>query len=123
MKLRVDQENNVAYLRLTDKPIEQTLELGHNVLVDIDINEDIVGIEFLDLQGFHIPSQVPLEFLAKPEEPGLRLWWGQLPEPPVHPYGRTDSVFQWSKSGHRSIAALPRGGGEEREVDALTFAA
>lgn len=61
MRFRVDRENNVGYLELADKPIEETIELGQNTLIDVDANDDIVGIEFLDLKHMRIPAQVPVE--------------------------------------------------------------
>ena len=53
--LDIDYINGRGYLRLSDKPITKTTEERCGLIVDWDIYDSIVGIEFLslgNLEGF-----------------------------------------------------------------------
>lgn len=47
---RYDPEVDALALRLTNKKIVETDELEAGILVDLDSNGNIVGVEILDLQ-------------------------------------------------------------------------
>ena len=49
MKLRVDQNNDVLYLRLDESAIVESEEVRPGVILDYDTNENVVGIEILGL--------------------------------------------------------------------------
>ncbi|WP_083090458.1 DUF2283 domain-containing protein [Actinomyces vulturis] len=44
-------EFNVRYIRLSHEPIDQTIEYGENILVDLDRHGGVVGVEVLDDRG------------------------------------------------------------------------
>jgi uncharacterized protein YuzE len=49
MKLRVDKEADALYLRLDDSEIIESEEVKPGVILDYDSEDNVVGIEILDL--------------------------------------------------------------------------
>ena len=58
MKLKIDLENDVLYFRLTESAIVESEEVKPGVILDYDANDNVVGIEILDLS-----KRVPAETL------------------------------------------------------------
>lgn len=50
MRLKIDKENDVLYLRLDEKTIVESEEVQPGVILDFDENGRVVGIEILDLR-------------------------------------------------------------------------
>ena len=48
MKINYDKEGDVLYIKFNNKKITSTKENGDDFLVDVDDNNDIVGIEILN---------------------------------------------------------------------------
>ena len=46
MRLKVDQENDALYLRLDGSVIVESEEVGPGVILDYDINDNVVGVEY-----------------------------------------------------------------------------
>lgn len=49
MKVRFDQEADALYLRLGDSPIVESEELRPGLVVDLDEQGEVVGLEILDI--------------------------------------------------------------------------
>ena len=47
MTLELDSKANAAYVRVADRPVASSRELGPQRVVDYDSDGEIVGIEFL----------------------------------------------------------------------------
>lgn len=45
MQISFDAQSNVVYARFTVHPVERSVRLDENTLVDVDVNGDLVGIE------------------------------------------------------------------------------
>lgn len=45
MQISFDAQSNVVYARFTVHPVERSVRLDDNTLVDVDVNGDLVGIE------------------------------------------------------------------------------
>ncbi|MCL4272985.1 MAG: DUF2283 domain-containing protein [Anaerolineales bacterium] len=60
MKLKVDKENDVLYLRLDDSVIVESEEVQPGVILDFDENNRVVGIEILDLSTRVKPDMLKL---------------------------------------------------------------
>jgi uncharacterized protein YuzE len=58
MKLKIDKETNTLYLRLDESRIVDSEEVKPGVILDYDENENVVGIEILNVRG-----RVPEEYL------------------------------------------------------------
>lgn len=58
MRLKVDEKNDVLYLRLDDSKIVESEEVQPGVILDFDANNNVIGIEFLGLS-----RRVPIEAL------------------------------------------------------------
>ena len=50
MGVDVDTEVGAAYLALTKEAVSRTVEVTGSVMVDLDINGSVVGVELIDLQ-------------------------------------------------------------------------
>jgi uncharacterized protein YuzE len=50
-KLTIDADADAAYFYVTDEKAFKTIEINESVLVDVDIDEQTVGVEFLSLQA------------------------------------------------------------------------
>lgn len=50
MEYSEDTENNVAYLRIQNVPASATILFRPTIFVDLDAEEDLVGIEVIDLE-------------------------------------------------------------------------
>lgn len=48
MKVSYDKEGDILYIKLNNKRIYKTKEIGSDFLIDVSKNSDIVGIEILD---------------------------------------------------------------------------
>jgi len=51
MKLKIDKETNTLYLRLDESKIVDSEEVKPGVILDYDENENVVGIEILNVRG------------------------------------------------------------------------
>lgn len=49
MKLSIDTDAGVAYIRLSDQPVERTHQINESIYVDLDNLDVACGIELLDL--------------------------------------------------------------------------
>jgi uncharacterized protein YuzE len=49
MKLKIDKEADALYLRLDDSKIVESEEVTPGVVLDFDANEEVVGVEILNL--------------------------------------------------------------------------
>ena len=49
MKLNVDKEADVLYLRLDDSPIVESEEVSPSVVLDYNESNEVVGVEMLHL--------------------------------------------------------------------------
>lgn len=58
MRLKVDEKNDVLYLRLDDSKIVESEEVQPGVILDFDANNNVTGIEFLG-----VSRRVPIEAL------------------------------------------------------------
>jgi uncharacterized protein YuzE len=58
MRLKVDEKNDVLYLRLDDSKIVESEEVQPGVILDFDANNNVIGIEFLG-----VSRRVPIEAL------------------------------------------------------------
>lgn len=58
MKLRIDKENDVLYLRLNEIEIFESEEVQPGVILDFDENGHIVGIEILNLSQRTEPEKL-----------------------------------------------------------------
>lgn len=48
MRVNYDKEGDLLYIKLNNNKIYKTKEIGDDFLVDVDKNNNIVGIEILD---------------------------------------------------------------------------
>ena len=52
-------ESDDAYLVISNEKVEKTERLGDNLLIDLDINGSVVGVEVLNVShGWRIPEDV-----------------------------------------------------------------
>lgn len=58
MRLKVDEKNDVLYLRLDESKIVESEEVEPGVILDFDANNNVIGIEFLGLS-----RRVPIDAL------------------------------------------------------------
>ena len=58
MRLKIDQKDDALYLRLDESDIADSEEVKPGVILDFDINNNLVGIEILQ-----ISKRVPTEML------------------------------------------------------------
>ena len=58
MRLKVDEKNDVLYLRLDDSKIVESEEVQPGVILDFDANNNVIGIELLG-----VSRRVPLDTL------------------------------------------------------------
>ncbi len=49
MRIKIDKKSNSLYFRLDEKSIVESEEVRPGVILDFDNNENVVGIEFLDI--------------------------------------------------------------------------
>ena len=49
MRLQIDREADALYLRLDDSKIEESEEVAPGVVLDFNAEDQVVGIEMLDL--------------------------------------------------------------------------
>ena len=49
MEISIDTDVDAAYIRLSSNPVDRTRELAPNVFVDFDSDDEVVGIEILDI--------------------------------------------------------------------------
>jgi uncharacterized protein YuzE len=60
MKIKVDLESDVLYIRLTEDKIEESEEVTPGLIVDFDKKGKIVGIEIHEIK-----KRIPLKNLSK----------------------------------------------------------
>ena len=51
IRVRVDREASMAYVRLTAAKIHYTEDFGDHRLVDYDETGEVVGVEFIGIEG------------------------------------------------------------------------
>ena len=61
MKIRVDKESDALYFRLDESRIKESEEVMPGVIFDFDANDQVVGIEFLNISTR--ASQEELSFI------------------------------------------------------------
>lgn len=49
MKLRIDRKADALYLRLADSKVIESEQIAPGVILDFDSNDNVVGMEVLDL--------------------------------------------------------------------------
>lgn len=49
MRIRVDKETDTLYFRLDENKIIESEEIQPGVILDYDDNNNVIGIEFLDI--------------------------------------------------------------------------
>ncbi len=49
MKITYDKTASAMYIQLKDAPVEHTKQVSGNILIDVDKNGSILGIEILDV--------------------------------------------------------------------------
>lgn len=60
IKVTVDKTVNAAYIELSDNEVEETVDLGDGILIDLDDMRIVVGVEVLNLD-----AQLPLSRLRE----------------------------------------------------------
>ncbi|MGN6032960.1 MAG: DUF2283 domain-containing protein [Thermomicrobiales bacterium] len=71
--LTYDREANALYLRLTAKPIDETIALSDSVYLDVDAEGEPVGLEILDASTVDLatipdmPATALLRDLVRPQ--------------------------------------------------------
>jgi uncharacterized protein YuzE len=58
MKIRYDPEVDVVYIKLSDAEISETEEDDNGVIVDLDREGNVVGLEFLNAKDFFSPKAI-----------------------------------------------------------------
>jgi uncharacterized protein YuzE len=48
MRLRLDEEVNILYIEIKDKPAERTIQIEEGILADFDENDELIGLEILN---------------------------------------------------------------------------
>lgn len=60
MKTEYDKQANAVYLKITNEKVVKTIEIDKNTMLDLDENENAVGIEILNasriLKQDNLPS-------------------------------------------------------------------
>ena len=56
MRVKIDHDAELAYVRFTDEPVARTVEIDEAINLDLDRFGVVIGIEFLDLDA-DIPFQ------------------------------------------------------------------
>ncbi|MEW5872531.1 MAG: DUF2283 domain-containing protein, partial [Chloroflexota bacterium] len=51
MRLKIDKENDALYFRLDEAAIVESEEVQPGVILDLDVNGQVVGIEILGLSA------------------------------------------------------------------------
>jgi uncharacterized protein YuzE len=67
MKINYDKIADAAYLTFNEGKIEKTIQTEDRIIIDLDKNENIVGIEILDFSS----NKVNLENLQKNVQDGV----------------------------------------------------
>lgn len=60
--IEADPRMNVAYIGLSDNPVKHTSEFSETILIDLDQNNRIVGIELLDITQAFPLSQLQTRY-------------------------------------------------------------
>ena len=60
MKLKVDRDNDALYLRLDETAIVESEEVQPGVILDFDKDDQVVGIEILNLSKRVDPKDIKL---------------------------------------------------------------
>ena len=60
MKLKVDRDNDALYLRLDETAIAESEEVQPGVILDFDKDDQVVGIEILNLSKRVAPEDIKL---------------------------------------------------------------
>jgi uncharacterized protein YuzE len=52
MRIKVDGENDALYFRLAEQRIVESQEVRPGVILDLDENDQVVGVEFLGVSRY-----------------------------------------------------------------------
>ncbi|MEW5873088.1 MAG: DUF2283 domain-containing protein [Chloroflexota bacterium] len=58
MRLKIDKENDALYFRLDEAAIVESEEVQPGVILDLDVNGQVVGIEILGLSARTEPEKL-----------------------------------------------------------------
>ncbi len=58
MKIEYDREANALYITLRQKTVARTNEVGENLIIDLDHNDALVGIEVLRVRELLTPEDL-----------------------------------------------------------------
>jgi uncharacterized protein YuzE len=58
MRLKVDRENDALYFRLDESPIVESEEVKPGVILDLNEDGQVVGVEFLALSTRTVSEQL-----------------------------------------------------------------
>ncbi len=50
MGVKIDLESDALYFRISEEPIEESEEISKGIIVDYGANENVVGIEILNVK-------------------------------------------------------------------------
>jgi uncharacterized protein YuzE len=71
MRIEYDKEANALYIQMQEKPVTKTKEIEPGLLVDFDEQNNLIGIEILDVtQRFVLSDIVNLHVENLPVEIG-----------------------------------------------------
>ena len=51
MKINIDKDNDVLYFRIDENKIIDSEEIQPGVILDYDVNNKVIGIEFLNISS------------------------------------------------------------------------
>jgi len=58
MRIEYDREANALYIQMQEKPVSRTREIEPGLLVDFDAQNNLVGIEILDVTERFVLSDI-----------------------------------------------------------------
>lgn len=58
MRLKIDRENDVLYLRIDESAIVESEEVYPGVILDFNAENQVVGIEILNLSAWVAPEKL-----------------------------------------------------------------
>ena len=50
-EIEIDEQADAAYVRVAASSVQRTEEIADGILIDLDADGELVGVEVLDLQG------------------------------------------------------------------------
>ncbi len=67
-KLTIDADADAAYFYVTDKKASKTIEINESIIVDLDLEGETVGVEFLSLRALSAFNAQALVDYLSPED-------------------------------------------------------